>query len=218
MSKVKHPEKRSLLFEAYNCCKMVLEYYKGILKFRDISPCITVYGSARLHEDTKEYQATKELANALTQAGYNIITGGGPGIMQAANEGCYNSSNGKSAGCSIFIPHETFSNPYLNFHHHCNYFFIRKVLLTRFSSGFIAMPGGIGTLDELFEMLTLIKTHRISDFPVILFDSEFWRPMMEFMQTKMLELGTVNEQEIDWITVTDDIQTVVDTIKKYHND
>lgn len=216
MKESHQPVKRSMFTEIINCIKIAVEYFIGIVKFRNLMPCITIYGSARLDKNTKEYKLTFDLAKKLTESGYNIITGGGPGIMQAANEGAYSSKKGKSAGCSIYIPHETFSNPFLEFHHHCNYFFIRKVLLTRFSSGFIALPGGFGTLDELFEMLTLIKTHRISNFPIILVDKKFWEPMLDFIKDKMLTRGTVSEDEMECISITDDISEALAIIKKSH--
>lgn len=207
--------KKNLLRDFGQCFKIFLEYARGLIKFRSLGPCITIYGSARLQEESKYYQLTVDLAKKLAETGFSVMTGAGPGIMQAANAGAYSTGKPRSAGCSIFIPYEEFSNPFLNFHHHCHFFFIRKVLLTRYSSGFIALPGGFGTLDELFEMLTLIKTERMKDFPVILFGSEFWQPLMHYIENTMMEYGTVTPEEIACIEITDDIDHALAIIKNY---
>lgn len=205
--------RKSLLTELFNCLKIIKEYYVGIYKFRKLGPCVTIYGSARINKDSAIHSNAQSLANQLSEAGFGIMTGGGPGIMQAANTGAY--SNNKSAGCSISIPYEKFSNPYLNTHHHCNYFFVRKVLLTKFSSAFVAFPGGFGTLDELFEMLTLIKTHKMENFPVILVGTSFWQPLINYIRDYMVDLGTVSESEMDCITVTDSLEETMQIIKNY---
>lgn len=209
------PKKRTLLDELLQCFKITKEYAVGLLKFRKIGPCITIYGSARLKSGNKYYEDTVILAKKLAESGFSIMTGGGPGIMQAANRGAYESKLPKSAGCSIFIPYEKYSNPFLNFHHHCNFFFIRKVLLTRFSAGFVAFPGGFGTLDELFEMLTLIKTERMKNFPVVLIGVEFWQPLLDYIQSTMIPLGTVSLEEIACITLTDDLDHAANVINNY---
>lgn len=209
------PNKKSILKELLQCLSIAYEYASGLIEFRKIGPCITIYGSARLKPGSKFYELAVELSSKLAKSGFSVMTGGGPGIMQAANKGAYESSKGKSAGCSIYIPYEKYSNPFLNFHHHCNFFFIRKVLLTRYSAGFIALPGGFGTLDELFEMLTLIKTERMKNFPVILIGTEFWQPLLKYIQETMIPSGTVSTEEINCITLTDEITEAIKIIKDY---
>lgn len=209
------PSKKSIYKELSQCLSIAKEYAKGLLEFRKIGPCITIYGSARLQPESKYYEITVELANKLAKDGFSVMTGGGPGIMQAANKGAFESGLGKSAGCSIYIPYEKYSNPFLNFHHHCNFFFIRKVLLTRYSAGFIALPGGFGTLDELFEMLTLIKTERMNNFPVILIGVTFWQPLLDYITETMIPFGTVSQEEISCITLTDDVTEAVKIINDY---
>lgn len=206
---------KSLFQELKFIGKFFCEYLQGVLHFRKLGPCVTVYGSARFKEDSPYYQQAMRLGEALTLAGYSVMTGGGPGIMEAANRGAFATKHCASAGCSIFIPYEQAANPYTTISQRCYFFFARKLLLTKFSSAFIALPGGFGTLDELFEMITLIKTERMKDYPIILIGQAFWQPMMDFIHTKMITEGTVHKDELAMITVTDDIAEAIQAVQCY---
>lgn len=188
------------------------EYIRGVYHFQRLGPCVTIFGSARFDEDHDYFQIAEKLGGALASAGYSVMTGGGPGLMAAANKGAQTAS-GRSYGSAIRIHNEESSNDYMT---HCvvfRYFFIRKIMLTRFSMAFVAMPGGFGTLDELFEMLTLIKTEHIHSFPIILLGSSYWVPLLDYIKEHLVALGTVSPEELDCIHVTDDPDAVVDYIK-----
>ncbi len=206
---------KSLWQELKFMCKFFREYAQGVLHFRKLGPCVTVYGSARLKEDNPYYQQAMDIGEQLTLAGFSVMTGGGPGIMEAANRGAYKTKHRPSAGCSIFIPYEQAANPYTTISQNCYFFFARKLLLTKFSSAFVALPGGFGTLDELFEMITLIKTERMRDYPIVLVGKSFWQPLMDFIGDKMIGEGTVHRDELAMITVTDSIEEVIEVIRDH---
>ena len=166
------------------------EFFRGSFTFRNEGPCVTVFGSARFEEDHPFYQLGVDVGSALAQAGYTVMTGGGPGIMEAANRGA-RESGGRSLGCNIKLPQEQQPNPYLDkfitFHH----FFIRKVMLVKHSSAFIVLPGGFGTLDEVFETATLIQTKTIQRFPIVLMGEGFWSELYDFMDRTLVAHGTI---------------------------
>jgi uncharacterized protein (TIGR00730 family) len=179
------------------------EYILGIYRFQRLGPCVTIFGSARFDAEHDYFKIAETLGKLLAQSGYAVMTGGGPGLMEAANKGAQKAS-GKSYGSAIRIPNEQSANPYMTRCVVFRYFFIRKIMLTRFSLAFIAMPGGFGTLDELFEMLTLIKTEHIKSFPLVLLGCSFWEPLLDYIRAHLVALGTVSQHELEGIYLTDD--------------
>lgn len=188
------------------------EFIKGFRALHFVGPCVTIFGSARFKEDHPYYEQTRMLAGAIAQLGFTIMTGGGPGIMEAANRGAKD-VGGKSVGCNIVLPHEQHQNPYLDKWVDIKYFFLRKLLLLKYSYAFVVMPGGFGTLDEFFEAITLVQTRKIEMFPIIIFDKEFYQHILEHNQ-KMYEAGTISRNDEDLYFVTDSVTEAVDYIKE----
>ncbi|MBL8733956.1 MAG: TIGR00730 family Rossman fold protein [Planctomycetes bacterium] len=179
------------------------EFIKGFRALHFVPPCVTVFGSARFAEDNPWYQLARRTSAAVSRLGFTIMTGGGPGIMEAANRGARD-AGGLSIGCNITLPHEQQPNPYLDRFVEFRYFFVRKVMLVKYSYAFVVMPGGFGTLDELFEAATLIQTKKIDDFPLVLMGVDFWRPMLDFLRGTMVKHGTIGAADVDRMLVTDD--------------
>jgi len=177
-----------------------------------VGPCVTVFGSARFKEDHPYYEKARELAAAIARLGFTIITGGGPGIMEAANRGAKD-VGGRSVGCNIVLPHEQFHNKYLDKWVNIKYFFIRKILLAKYSYAFVVMPGGFGTLDEYFEAITLIQTKKVSNFPIIIFDKEFHKHLLDHI-SYMRKQGTISEEDLSLFLVTDSVDEAIEYIKK----
>jgi uncharacterized protein (TIGR00730 family) len=189
-------------------------YFRGVRLFRRYTgPTITIYGSARFNSDNSWYQKTMNLSETLAQAGFGIMTGGGPGLMEAANQGAHKTGK-HSLGCCIQLPGEQYSNRFLDVFLVCRYFFVRKILLTRFSCAFIACPGGYGTLDELFEILTLIRTRQIKNYPVILFGTAYWKPLLSFLKYTLLEKGAIDQKDIDCLFILDDPNEILNVINR----
>lgn len=188
------------------------EYSIGLWRLRDVTNCITVFGSARINQGHPYYPMTLKLGEALANAGYAVMTGGGPGLMEAANRGCQQ-GKGHSVGCTIQLPEEQHRNHSLDTYVELRYFFVRKILLARYAKAFIAVPGGFGTLDELFEMLTLIQTGRMCAFPIVLLGKAYWQPMMDFIKNSMIPAGTITPTEYALIFLTDDIDAAIDHIQ-----
>ena len=190
--------------------KLALAYSKGSEAFhgvkfiQDVCQHIAVFGSARIREDASAYQDAVSVGEMIAQLGYGVITGGGPGLMEAANKGASILPN-RSFSASIELPDESTINQYSQKNYHCNYFAIRKMLLTNYCDAIILLPGGYGTFDELFEVLTLIKTKKMPKKPIILFDRNFWQPMMTFLTQSCLSYQTVNQDEIDLLTLVDNV-------------
>jgi hypothetical protein len=176
-------------------------------------PVVTIYGSARTARDHPYYKLTEALARELSLAGYGIVTGGGPGIMEAANKGAFE-AGGISIGLNINLPHEQAANEFINFPLHFKYFFVRKVMFMKYSMAFICMPGGFGSLDELFESLTLIQTQSVKPFPIILVGSEFWGGLLEWIKDKFITNGTISKDDLLLVDIMDDVESVVTYIKK----
>ena len=176
-------------------------------------PAVTIYGSARTTAGHKYYVLAEKIAAGLAKAGYCVITGGGPGVMEAANKGA-SEANGVSVGLNIDLPHEEAPNPYTNFPLNFKYFFVRKVLFMKYSTGFVCMPGGFGSLDELFEALTLIQTERIKPFPIVLVGSEFWTGLVEWIKDKLLGRGNISPEDMSLFKVLDDADEVVNYLKE----
>jgi uncharacterized protein (TIGR00730 family) len=192
----------SLLF------KVVRDFFNGFRGLHFVGPCITVFGSARFKEDHPSYQLARQMGAAIAKLGFTVITGGGPGIMEAANRGAKD-VNGRSVGCNIELPFEQSHNPYLDKWVTMKYFFVRKVLLLKYSYGFVMMPGGFGTMDEMFESLTLIQTGKIKNFPVVVMGTEFWAPMKPFLD-HMVKCGTISPGDIDLMLFTDSIDEAIE--------
>ncbi len=202
--------------ETWRIFRILSEFIEGFDELSDIGPAVSIFGSARTHPDDKFYLKTEEIAGRLSDAGYAIITGGGPGIMEAANKGAHD-KGGLSVGLNINLPKEQAPNKYQTHSLNFRYFFARKVMFVKYAMGYICLPGGFGTLDEFFEALTLIQTHKIFPLPIILFCSEYWNPLLDFMRNTMFKYNTITAEDLDIIKVTDDADEVIDTINKYRH-
>ena len=181
----------------------IRDFVRGFRTLHFVGPCVTVFGSARFHEEHQYYRLAREVGGRLAHLGFTVMTGGGPGIMEAANRGA-KEAGGVSVGCNIRLPHEQMPNPYLDRSVTCEHFFVRKVLLFKYSYAFIALPGGIGTMDELFEALTLIQTKKIDNFPIVLIGTEYWRSLVELLK-RMVTEAAVSPADLDLLLVTDDL-------------
>lgn len=189
------------------------QFIKGFRNLHFMGPCITVFGSARFKEDHPYYQQAQEFGKKIAELGFTTMTGGGPGIMEAANRGAFE-NGGMSVGCNIRLPFEQQSNPYLHRSVTFEHFFVRKVLLIKYSYAFIIMPGGFGTMDEFFETLTLVQTKTITQFPIVLFGKEYYRPLLEAIEA-MAKDGTISKEDMNLVLVTDDIGEAMDHIHTY---
>src|SRR5215210_6073003 len=189
------------------------EFVEGFDELATLTRGISIFGSARTRPDDPYYKAAQETAALLARAGFAVITGGGPGIMEAANRGAFE-AGGLSVGCNIELPFEQKPNPYLTRSLTFKYFFVRKTMFVKYSTAFIIFPGGFGTLDELFEALTLIQTRKIKNFPVILFGSEYWAGMIEWLKDVMLKEGKINEADVAMLHLTDSPEEVVEIINR----
>jgi uncharacterized protein (TIGR00730 family) len=197
--------------------KIMGEFVNGFEKMSVIGPCVTIFGSARTKQDEKYYELTVDVAKKISEAGYGIITGGGPGIMEAGNRGAH-LAGGTSVGLNIDLPFEQHDNPYIDGDKSLDfdYFFVRKVMFVKYSQGFVVLPGGFGTLDELFEAITLIQTNKIGKFPIILVGSEFWDGLMNWIETVMLEAGNISASDLDLIKIADSAEDVVKIIDAFY--
>lgn len=203
------PRVNEFLF-AWNVFK---QFIKGFRALHFVGPCITVFGSARFKEEHTYYKASEEFGKRIAQMGFTTLTGGGPGIMEAANKGAYD-NNGSSVGINIKLPFEQHENPYLNKSVTIDYFFVRKTLLIKYSYAFIIMPGGWGTMDELFETLTLIQTKIIDNFPVVLFGKKYYQPLMEYIEL-MEKNGTISKEDLQYLLLTDSYDEAMQHIVTY---
>ncbi len=194
--------------------KVCWEFIKGFQKLHFVGPCVTVFGSARFKEDHPYYIKAMEMGAALSKLGFTVMTGGGPGIMEAANRGAFE-AGGRSVGCNIVLPHEQKENPYVQTSVEFKYFFVRKTLLVKYSYAFVIMPGGWGTMDEMFEALTLIQTGKIKEFPVVLFGKEYWKNLIELTED-MVTHKTVSAAEIkEYLLITDSVEEAANHVKKF---
>lgn len=204
-------EKQSRLQEFLFTLKVMREFIKGFRTLHFVGPCVTVFGSARFGQEHPYYKLGMEAGSALSKLGFAVMTGGGPGIMEAANRGA-KEAGGLSLGCNIVLPKEQTANPYLDKVVEFNHFFVRKVLMFKYSFAFVVLPGGVGTADEMFEALTLIQTKKVSDFPVILMGKEFWKPVLDLLDTFDRE-KTASRTEFDTLLVTDSITEMTEFIQ-----
>ena len=184
--------------------RILREFLKGFRSLHFVGPCVSVFGSARFAEDHPYYTLARQVGWHLSRLGFTVMTGGGPGIMEAANRGA-KEAGGRSIGCNIALPHEQQANPYVDRWVTFRYFFVRKVMLVKYSYAFVVLPGGFGTMDELFESMTLIQTQKIHDFPVILMGKAYWEPIMAFLD-RMVDEGTISPSDLELLIVTDSVE------------
>jgi hypothetical protein len=198
--------------------KVMAEFVEGFEKMAKIGPCVSIFGSARTKPDNDFYVMAEEIAAKLVRHGYGVITGGGPGIMEAGNKGA-KKQNGKSVGLNIELPHEQGSNIYIDPDKliSFDYFFVRKVMFVKYSQGFVVMPGGFGTLDELFEAITLIQTNKIGRFPIVLVGREFWSGLMDWIKSTMLGAGNISPKDLDLINIVDTPTEAVKVIDEFYS-
>jgi uncharacterized protein (TIGR00730 family) len=199
--------------DTWRVFRIMGEFVEGFDDLASVTRGVSIFGSARTPPDNPQYKAAQETAALLARAGFTVITGGGPGIMEAANRGAFE-AGGISIGCNIELPFEQKPNPYLTRVMNFRYFFVRKTMFVKYSSAFIIFPGGFGTLDELFEALTLIQTRKIKNFPVILFDSNYWSGLLKWTEDLMLKEGKINDNDVRLLHMTDSPSEVVEIIVK----
>lgn len=204
----------SRLTEALRVFRIALEFIRGFRTLHFIGPAVTVFGSARFGEGHSYYSLGRELGGALASQGYTVITGGGPGLMEAANRGA-KEQGGYCVGCNIHLPQEQIPNPYLDKHILFHYFFVRKVMLVKYSYGYVILPGGLGTLDELFEALTLIQVGKVYDFPVILMGKDYWEGLWRWLQNSPVHSGAVSEVDMKQVFMTDNPEEAAQHIREF---
>ena len=202
---------RSRWKELQSVANIAGEFIYGFRKLHFVGPCVTFFGSARFKEDHPYYEATRDLARRIGRVGFTIMTGGGPGLMEAANRGARD-VGARSIGCNIVLPQEQYANPYLDISLSFERFFVRKVLLLKYSMCFVVMPGGAGTLDELFETVTLIQTGKVRNFPILLYGKDYWKPMLEQID-RMIAEGTIGLKELEFVFVADSVEEATDLLQ-----
>jgi uncharacterized protein (TIGR00730 family) len=210
---------RNQTTDSWQVFKMMSEIVNGFEKLAKIGPCVSVFGSARTKPDNKYYHLAEEIAQKLTQQGYGIITGGGPGIMEAGNKGAFE-GKGKSVGLNIDLPFEQHSNPYIDKDKNIDfdYFFVRKLMFIKYSQGFIVLPGGFGTLDELFEALTLIQTHKIGKFPIVLVGTQYWQGLLNWMEeTMLIQEKNISIEDLNIFKLVDTADDAVRVIDEFYS-
>jgi uncharacterized protein (TIGR00730 family) len=201
--------------ESWRMFRIIGEFVEGFDRLSGIEPAVTIYGSSRLRPDDKIYAQTEEIAYRLGQSGFSIVTGGGPGVMEAANKGARRAGV-TSVGLNISLPEEQISNAYATKSITFDHFFTRKVMLVKYAVAFVIIPGGLGTLDELTEVLTLMQTHKIKPFPVVLFNSEFWNGFLDWLRGSVLFRNYVSEKDFDLLRVLDQPEEVVEAIQRWY--
>ena len=199
--------------ELFTVIQIMMEFIKGFRTFHFCGPCITVFGSARIKEDNPYYKMTMDIGRRLARMGLTVMTGGGPGLMEAANRGA-REAGGRSVGCNILLPQEQDPNPYMDKWMDFQFFFVRKVMLIKYSYGFIVMPGGVGTMDELFQALTLIQTKKVTNFPVVLIGTDYYKDVTELFD-KMCEEKTISETDKELFLITDSIDEAISHIQTH---
>ena len=204
--------------DSWQLFKIMSEFVNGFEKMAQIGPCVTIFGSARMTQENKYYRLATDIGEILSVGGYGVITGGGPGIMEAGNKGAKN-GGAPSVGLNIDLPFENSSNPYIDLDKNMNfdYFFIRKVKFVKYSQAFVVMPGGMGTLDELFEAITLIQTQKIDKFPIILVGSEFWRGLIDWIKKTLIDEATISLKDLELISIVDSPDEVIKIIEEFYS-
>ena len=206
--------------DSWSIFKIMGEFVEGYEKLSAIGPCISIFGSARTKPEHKYYKLAEDISEAIVERGYGVITGGGPGIMEAANKGA-SRVKGKSVGLCINLPFEDTNNKYIDKDKQLNfdYFFVRKVMFVKYAQGFVVMPGGFGTLDELFEAITLIQTFKAEKFPIILVGTEFWNGMIDWIKKTLLKNNeNISESDLDLFVTVDTKEEVIEILEKFHKD
>jgi len=193
--------------------KVVLQFIKGFRKLHFVGPCVTVFGSARFKKDHAYYKMAEAVGRSIVKTGFTVMTGGGPGIMEAANKGAFE-AGGTSIGCNIRLPQEQKPNAYMHEWVLLDYFFVRKFLMLKYSYAFVVLPGGWGTMDEMFETLTLVQTGMIHHFPVVLMGKDYYQPLMDYLEI-MLREGTISKDDLKYVTLTDDPNETIFHLEKY---
>jgi uncharacterized protein (TIGR00730 family) len=204
---------RSRFAEFFTLLRVMRDFLRGFRTLHFIGPCVTVFGSARIQRDDPNYELARKMGAAIVRLGFTVITGGGPGIMEAANRGA-KEAGGRSVGCTIELPSEQPANAYLDRYVRLHYFFVRKALLVKYSYAFVVMPGGAGTLDELFEALTLIQTAKIKNFPIVIMGTEYWKELIDFMN-KMAQRRMIAEADLSLIYATDSVDAAIAHIRTH---
>ncbi|MEO8436967.1 MAG: TIGR00730 family Rossman fold protein [Chloroflexota bacterium] len=210
----RRPSPDFLQTDPWRALRILGEFVEGFDAMAKVGPAITVFGSARTRPDDPVYEMARGIGYRLAQAGYAVITGGGPGAMEGANRGC-REGGGLSVGCNIELPHEQGLNQYVDLGVEFRYFFARKVMFVKYADGFVILPGGLGTLDELFESLTLIQTGKVRHFPVVLVGSAYWTGLIDWMRETMVAQGTISEADLNLFQVTDDLDEVIAIIQTH---
>ena len=200
--------------DSWRMFRIIGELVEGFDRLSGVEPAVSIYGSARVKPEDELYQKTEEIAHRLGKAGFSIITGGGPGLMEAANKGA-SRAGVKSVGVNIELPEEQMPNTYSNISLSLRHFFVRKVLLVKYATAFIIMPGGLGTLDELSEVLTLMQTHKIRPFPVLLYDSGYWKGFLDWLKNYTLDRNFISAEDLHLLRVCDDTEEIVDAVRKW---
>lgn len=199
--------------DSWRMFRIIAETVSGFETLGHTRQCVSIFGSARVKEDDPLYQTTYELAKQLCKAGYGVITGGGPGLMEAGNKGA-TEAGGESIGLHIHLPMEQDVNPYVKTRCDFRYFFIRKLMFVKYAMAYVVMPGGMGTIDELSEAFVLAQTKRIKPFPIVLYDSSYWKGLLDWMRDSMIKRGFMNEEELNLVTVLDSPEEIIEHISK----
>lgn len=207
----------ALAEDSWRMFRIMGELVQGFEEMSDVGKAVTIFGSARMRADSPSYAQAELLAQGLAKRGYTVITGGGPGIMEAGNKGAYE-AGGRSIGLNIDLPHEQEPNPYQTVSVSFKYFFVRKVMLVKYSTAFVVFPGGFGTIDEMFEALTLIQTKKIHPFPVYLVDVDYWRGLLQWINGTLLRVGAVSEADMGLFKVVDDVDSIPAEIEEYYSE
>lgn len=204
--------------DSWQIFKIMAEFVDGFEKLAKIGPCVSIFGSARTAPDHTNYKLAENIARLLTERGYGVVSGGGPGIMEAANKGAYE-AGGKSVGINIELPFEQFHNPYIDRDKllQFNYFFVRKVMFMKYSQGFIVLPGGFGTMDELFEAITLIQTGKIARFPIVLVGKDYWGGLIDWIKQTMLEAGNISPEDLNLYRMVDSAEEAAEHIFRFYD-
>ena len=201
--------------DSWRALRILGEFVEGFDALARIGPAVSIFGSARVPASDPIYESARQLARALVRDGFAIITGGGPGIMEAANRGA-SEAGGLSIGCNIELPYEQGLNPYVKLGIEFRYFFVRKTMFVKYAEGFVIFPGGFGTLDELFEALTLVQTAKVEHFPIILFGTSFWQGMLDWLRDPVMSEGKVSPEDMELLTLTDDVEVACRTLVDHH--
>ncbi|HLR18039.1 MAG TPA: TIGR00730 family Rossman fold protein [Alcanivoracaceae bacterium] len=203
--------------ESWRVLRIQSELVDGIEKLVDLGPAVTLYGSARLPESSPYYQAAHDLAERLSRAGINVLTGGGPGIMEAGNRGAYG-KGASSIGLNIKLPREENANAFQDISINFRYFFLRKLMFVKYACGFVLFPGGFGTLDEMFEALTLVQTKKIKRFPIVLYGTEYWRGLVDWLENTLVEGGYISPEDTALFHLTDDVDEAFRLLSRTHSE